>query len=42
MREQVKLALRITSDAFDSEIDDLIEAAIGDLKMAGVSADEHR
>lgn len=42
MREQVKLALRITTDAFDSEIDDLIEAAIGDLKMAGVAADEHR
>lgn len=42
MKEQVKLALRITSDAFDSEIDDLIDAAVGDLEMAGVAANEHR
>ena len=32
----VKLALRITTDAFDSEITDLIEAAKLDLGVAGV------
>lgn len=33
----VKLALRVTTDAFDSELSDLIEAAILDLARAGVS-----
>ena len=32
----VKLALRITTDAFDSEITDLIEAAKLDMGVAGV------
>jgi hypothetical protein len=34
--KKVKLALRITTDAFDSELNDLIDAAIGDLMIAGV------
>ena len=42
MREQVKLALRITTDAFDGESNDLIEAALGDLQLAGVNAFLHR
>lgn len=33
---KVKLSLRIVNDAFDSEITDLIEAAIVDLGIAGV------
>lgn len=37
MLEKVKLALRITTDAFDSEINDLIEAAAMDLGIAGVT-----
>lgn len=36
MLEKVKLALRIVTDAFDSEISDLILAAQGDLGIAGV------
>lgn len=32
-----KLALRITTTAFDSEIEDLIEAALIDLRQAGVT-----
>lgn len=32
----VKLALRITTDAFDSEITDLVEAAKLDMGVAGV------
>ena len=42
MLEQVKLARRITTDAFDGEIIDLIEAALGDLQLAGVNAFLHR
>lgn len=34
--DKVKLALRITTDAFDSELTDLIEAAKQDLGIAGV------
>ena len=34
--EKVKLALRITTTAFDSEITDLIAAARADLGIAGV------
>ena len=34
--EDVKLALRITTDAYDGEIDLLIEAAKQDLGIAGV------
>ena len=41
MIEKVKLALRIKTDAFDSEIQDLIDAALDDLGLAGVvSADD--
>lgn len=36
MLEKVKLALRITTTAFDSEITDLIDAALADLGIAGV------
>lgn len=36
MLEKVKLALRITTDAFDSELTDLIRAAALDLGIAGV------
>lgn len=37
MLEKVKLALRITTTAFDSEISDLIDAALADLGLAGVA-----
>lgn len=36
MLEKVKLALRITTNAFDSELTDLIAAAQLDLGIAGV------
>lgn len=36
MLEKVKLALRITTNAFDSELNDLISAAQLDLGIAGV------
>lgn len=36
MLEKVKLALRITTTAFDSELNELIEAARLDLGIAGV------
>lgn len=36
MLEKVKLALRISTDAFDSELTDLINAAYDDLGIAGV------
>jgi hypothetical protein len=36
MLERVKMALRITTDVFDSELEDLIEAAYLDLGIAGV------
>ena len=36
MLEKVKLALRIVTNAFDSELNDLIEAAKVDLGIAGV------
>lgn len=38
MLEKVKLALRIKSQAFDSEIEDLIAAVLADLGLAGVTA----
>lgn len=38
MLERVKLALRITTDAFNSELNDLIEAALLDLGLAGVNS----
>ena len=34
---KVKLALRIVTDAFDTEIEDLIKACLLDLKIAGVN-----
>ena len=34
---KVKKALRITTDAFDSEIEDLISAALLDMGIAGVT-----
>lgn len=37
MLDKVKMALRIKSSAFDSEITDLIAAALADLGLAGVS-----
>lgn len=41
MLDKVKMALRITTDAFDDELSDLIEAAAQDLGIAGViPADE--
>ena len=36
MLEQVKTALRITTDAYDDELNNLIEAAQLDLGIAGV------
>lgn len=40
MLTKVKLALRITTDAFDSELNDLIDAAKADLGIAGVDVPE--
>lgn len=37
MLEKVKLALRISTDAFDSELTDMIAAAYLDLGIAGVT-----
>lgn len=39
MLSLVKLALRITTDAFDNELNMLIAAALGDLGIAGVLED---
>lgn len=39
MLEKVKLALRLSSNAFDSEINDLIDAALADLDIGGVLVD---
>lgn len=36
MLDKVKMALRISTDAFDDELNDLIEAAELDLGVAGV------
>ncbi len=35
----VKLALRITTDAFNSELNDLIDAALLDMGIAGITND---
>jgi len=40
LRDDVKLALRITSSAFDSEVDGLIAAARADLKLSGVDPEK--
>jgi len=39
MLDKVKLALRITTDAFDSEITGLIAAACADLGVVGVDVE---
>lgn len=39
MLEKVKLALRIVTTAFDSELTDLIKAGLDDLGVAGVDSD---
>lgn len=40
MLDKVKLALRLTTDAFDPELNDLVAAALADLRIAGVEAVE--
>ena len=40
MLEKVRLALRITTTAFDEEIQDLSVAALADLGIAGVSNED--
>ena len=40
MLDKVKLALRITTDAFDGELNDLIEAAKSAMGIAGVIVPE--
>lgn len=40
MLEKVKKALRIVTDEYDDEITDLIEAALLDMKIAGVTQDD--
>ena len=40
MLDKVKLALRITTDAFDSQLTDLIDSAKKDLAIAGVVVPE--
>ena len=40
IKDAVKLALRITTTAFDSEIEDLISAAIIDLSQAGITNED--
>ena len=37
MLEKIKISLRITTNAFDGEITDLINAALADLGIAGVT-----
>lgn len=37
MLEKVKVALRITTDVFDEELNDLIESAYRDLDIAGIN-----
>lgn len=39
MLDKVKMALRITTNAFDDELLDLIKAAVLDLGIAGVDSD---
>lgn len=40
MLEKVKMALRITTNAYNSELNDLIDAAQTDLGIAGVALPE--
>ena len=37
MLGKVKTALRVTTDAFDGELSDLISAAVADLQLAGIT-----
>lgn len=37
IKAKVKLSLRITTTAFDSELEDLIRAGLADLSIAGVT-----
>lgn len=37
--DKVKLSMRITTDVFDSELSDLIDAALADLGIAGVNGE---
>lgn len=39
MLEKVRLALRVTSQAFDDDLEDLIAAALADLGIAGVRSE---
>lgn len=39
MLDAVKLAMAITSNAYDAELQDLIEAALLDLRVSGIRAD---
>lgn len=39
--DKVKLALRITTSVFDTELEGLIAAGTADLQLAGVKADEN-
>ena len=36
---KVKLALRVTTDAFDAELSQLIDACIADMRIAGISTE---
>lgn len=38
--ELVKMALRVSTDAFDGELEELIQAALLDLWIAGVERDD--
>lgn len=40
MLDDVKLALRLTTDAYNDELNDLIDAGICDLGIAGVTDDQ--
>lgn len=40
MLDKVKLALRITTDDFDGDLQDLIDACLLDLGIAGVTEDD--
>lgn len=40
MLDKVKAALRITTNAFDSDLNQLIDAGLADLGIAGINAPE--
>jgi hypothetical protein len=39
LTDAVRLAMRITTTAFDAELDSLVDAALGDQKIAGVDSE---